>query len=170
MLDKAFKFLDQLTQLFNVAGTLLIVGLMVLIGSDVLGRQAFNTPISGVPEMVSLSIVAIVFLQVPQALRSGRFTRSDALLNYFWQSRPRLAKVMEVFFDMIAIGILFALLYAAWPLFIIDWERNTFVGAVGDFTAPVWPVKLVIVIGTVMLILQFVSRIVRAVTEPETTL
>jgi len=141
--------------------TVLIVGLMAMIGADVFGRQAFNAPISGVPEMVSLSIVAIVFLQVPQALRSGRFTRSDALLKLVWQKRPALARAMEMLFDAIAIGILCALVYAAWPLFVKDWQRNTFVGAVGDFTAPVWPVKLILVVGTALLILQFLARLIR---------
>lgn len=159
-----FIWLDRVTQLFNVAGTVLIVGLMILIGSDVFGRQAFNSPIAGVPEMVSLSIVAIVFLQVPQALRSGRFTRSDALLKLIWAKRPVLARAMELVFDAIAIAILCALVYAAWPLFMKDWERNTFVGAVGDFTAPVWPVKLILVVGTALLILQFLARLIRLAT------
>ena len=162
--DKALEFLDNTTALFNIAGTALIVGLMVLIGADVFGRTAFNIPIAGVPEIVSLSIVAIVFLQVPQALRSGRFTRSDALLKWVWRSKPRLALGMELLFDTIAILTLLALLYAAWPLFIKDWDANTFVGAVGDFTAPVWPVKLIMVIGTGLLIAQFLGRVFKLVT------
>ena len=167
MLDRVLRLLDGVTMVFNVAGTVLIVGLMVLIGADVAGRQAFNAPIPGVPEMVSLSIVAIVFLQVPQALRSGRFTRSDALINLLWQRRPRLAAIVELAFDAIAIAILGALLYAAWPLFLKDWQRNTFVGAVGDFTAPVWPVKLMLVLGTALLMAQFAARIVRMATGRE---
>ncbi|MFD0914883.1 TRAP transporter small permease subunit [Pseudahrensia aquimaris] len=162
--DAVFAWLDRITQIFNVAGTALIVALMVLIGADVFGRQAFNAPISGVPEMVSLSIVAIVFLQVPQALRSGRFTRSDALLKLAWRKTPRFAKTLEIVFDAVAVGILGALVYAAWPLFVKDWQRNTFVGAMGDFTAPVWPVKLILVVGTVLLIAQFLARIVKLTT------
>ncbi|MGI9356806.1 MAG: TRAP transporter small permease subunit [Rhizobiaceae bacterium] len=168
-MHSVLRFLDGLTQALNVVGTLLIVGLMLLIGADVVGRGAFSAPISGVPELVSLSIVAIVFLQVPQALRAGRFTRSDAVLGWLQNRRPSIARSLEVAFDIIAILLLAALLYAAWPLFVKDWEANTFVGAVGDFTAPVWPVKLVIVIGTVMLMLQFASRILRGITEAETT-
>jgi TRAP-type C4-dicarboxylate transport system permease small subunit len=88
----AFSLLDRITMLFNVTGTLLIVALMVLIGADVFGRQAFNAPVSGVPELVSLSIVAIVFLQVPQALRSGRFTRSDSVISLVLKRWPRAAR------------------------------------------------------------------------------
>jgi TRAP-type mannitol/chloroaromatic compound transport system permease small subunit len=160
------RILDAITQGFNVIGTLLIVALMVLIGGDVFFRNAFNAPIAGVPELVSLSIVAIVFLQVPQALRAGRFTRSDALLGRIMERHPRAGQAMEVVFDILAIALLCALVYAAWPLFVKDWERNTFIGAVGDFTAPVWPVKLIIVVGTTLLIAQFIARIVRTLRGP----
>ena len=156
-----YRILDSATQVLNVIGTVLIVALMLLIGADVIGRGAFSAPVTGVPEMVSLSIVAIVFLQVPQALRAGRFTRSDALLGWMKLNRPRIARWLEIFFDIVAIALLGALLYASWPLFIKAWEANTYVGAAGNFTAPVWPVKLIIVIGTAMLILQFMARIAR---------
>jgi len=169
MLAALLKGLDALTQALNVIGTLLIVGLMLLIGTDVIGRGAFNAPVAGVPELVSLSIVAIVFLQVPQALRAGRFTRSDAVLGWLKEKRPGMARWLELVFDITAIVLLAALLYASWPLFVKAWEANTFVGAVGDFTAPIWPVKLVIVVGTIMLMLQFVARILRAFTGEEAT-
>ena len=81
--------LDALTIAFNVIGTMLIVALMVLIGADVAGRGLFNAPISGVPELVTLSIVVIVFLQIPQTMRAGRLTRSDAILEAVRSRAPR---------------------------------------------------------------------------------
>lgn len=159
--------LDGITQVLNVIGTILIGGLMLLIGGDVLLRNFFDAPIAGVPEMVALTIVAIVFLQVPQTLRAGRFTRSDALLNSIRAARPGLARAMEIAFDLAAIALLGALLYASWPLFTQSWIRDTFVGAIGDFTAPVWPVKLVICIGTFMLMAQFAARILRLLSADE---
>ncbi|MDA8869884.1 TRAP transporter small permease [Rhizobiaceae bacterium] len=160
MIGRVLRALDAATQALNIAGTILIVGIMLLIGADVLSRNLFNAPLAGVPEMVALSIVAIVFLQVPQALRAGRFTRSTAVLGAISSARPRVGRAFEYTFDVLAIFLLSALLYASWPLFTQSWLRNTFVGAVGDFTAPVWPVKLVIVVGTAMLMAQFAARIV----------
>ncbi len=153
--------LDGATVAINVAGTLLIVAIMLLIGADVLARNLFDAPISGVPEMVALSIVAIVFLQVPQTLRAERFTRSTAVLDAIRGRAPRVARIMETVFDTSAILLLGALLYASWPLFTKSWQNNTFVGALGDFTAPLWPVKLIICIGTAMLMAQFAARIFR---------
>ena len=49
---------------------------MVLINIDVFSRYLFNAPVTGVPLVITLSIIAIVFLQLAAALRGGRVTRS----------------------------------------------------------------------------------------------
>lgn len=155
------RWLDRLTLAANVGGSLLILGLTLLIGLDVAGRNLAGAPLSGVPEMVSLSIVAIVFLQAPQALRAGRMTRSDSLISALARRAPRLARGIETVFDLIAIGVVGAIVYATWPILLRAWERSEFVGAVGDFTAPVWPVKVTILLGGTLLALQFAARILR---------
>ena len=155
------RFLDGLTQALNIGGSLLIFGLMMLIGADVVGRNLFGTPISGVPEMVTLSIVAIVFLQIPQALRAGRMTRAEALITRIKRAAPQLGAAIETTFDLAAMLVVGTIVYATWPIFTRAVQRNEFVGAVGDFTAPVWPVKAMIIIGASVLTLQFAARIVR---------
>ncbi|MGD1888721.1 MAG: TRAP transporter small permease subunit [Cohaesibacteraceae bacterium] len=155
------KALDGITALANVAGSLLILALVVLIAADVMGRNAFASPISGVPELVSLSIVAIVFLQAPQALRSGRFTRSDGVIQILHDRLPTLAKWLETAFDLIGICVLAAILYAHLPILVRSWQRNDFVGAIGDFTAPTWPVKAMLALGATLLALHFLARIIR---------
>ena len=155
------RWLDRLTITANVGGTALILGLVLLIGADVAGRNLLGAPISGVPEMVSLSIVAIVFLQAPQALRAGRMARSDAALGMLRARAPRAAAALESLYDALAVLVVGAILYATWPIFARAWERGEFVGAVGDFTAPTWPVKVMILIGGTLLALQFAARIAR---------
>lgn len=161
------RWLDTLTQVANICGSVLISGLVLLIGADVLSRNLFNAPISGVPEMVTLSIVAIVFLQAPQALKAGRMTRSDALIGYFEPRKPGFVRALKTLYDVLATCVVGAILYATWPIFMKAWTRSEFVGAAGDFTAPVWPVKLMILIGGCLLMLQFLARIVRRYIVPE---
>ncbi|MFN3547173.1 MAG: TRAP transporter small permease subunit [Mesorhizobium sp.] len=145
---------DAISNALNVIGTLLILGLVVLVNADVLGRNLFLAPISGVPEIVSMSIVAIVFLQVSQAFRKGRFTRTDALLDAIARRAPRLRAAIELVYVAAALALVWFLLSASWPLFEKAWQRNTYIGTVGDFTAPEWPVKLIILIGCAALIMQ----------------
>jgi TRAP-type mannitol/chloroaromatic compound transport system permease small subunit len=80
--------LDRLFGAMNALGSLWILVLMALMNLDVAGRNLFNTPVRGVTEMVSLSIVGIVFLQLADTLHSGRFTRAEVLLERLKRSRP----------------------------------------------------------------------------------
>ncbi len=161
------RLLDWLTQVANICGSVLILGLMLLIGADVFSRNVFNAPISGVPEMVTLSIVAIVFLQAPQALKAGRITRSDALINFLSSRAPRTEKVLESIYDLLGFGVVAAIMYATYPILIKSWQRDDFIGAVGDFTAPTWPVKAMILLGCALLACQFIARILRRLTVRE---
>lgn len=155
------KVLDTVTLAANVVGSCLIVGLVALITTDVIGRNFFGAPVAGVPEIVSLSIVAIVFLQAPQALRAGRLTRSDGVIDLLKARMPRVATGLETLFDLVGAAVLCAILYSHWPIMTRAWARGDFVGAVGNFTAPTWPVKAMLALGAALLALQFLARILR---------
>jgi TRAP-type C4-dicarboxylate transport system permease small subunit len=157
----AVRWFGRFVSALNAVGTVGILGLMVLINTDIAGRALFGAPISGVPEMVSLSIVGIVFLQLPHTLRVGRVTRSDALMRVLQRRAPRLLEWLEVVYNLIGAALVAVLFHASLPLFVRAWTDNVFEGAEGDFTAPVWPVKLIILIGTAALATQFAINVWR---------
>ncbi len=158
---RALRLLDGATQACNLAGSLLILVVTLAVGADVLGRGAFGAPIPGVPELVTLSIVAIVFLQGPAALRAGRLPRAEAADVFLKESAPGLARALADLGDLAGAAIMGVVLWASWPIAVRAWERGEFVGAVGDVTAPVWPVKAALLIGVALLLLQFLARIAR---------
>ena len=49
------RWIGTVSMTLNIAGTALIFVVMALVNADVIGRTAFGLPISGVPEIVSLS-------------------------------------------------------------------------------------------------------------------
>ena len=155
-LDRAVTVFNGLSSALNALGTVWILALMLLICADVIGRAFFRRPIAGVPEMVSLSIVGIVFLQLASTLRSGKMTRSDMLLNTLMKRVPKLGYVLELIFNVAGAYIVYIIFRASYPRFLTAVERGEFVGAVGHFTAPTWPVKLILVVGAAALALQFV--------------
>ena len=57
--------------------------------------------------------------------------------------------------------LLIILFSASIPLFTRAWQINEYVGAEGDFMAPIWPVKLIILIGCVAGSLQFLLMAAR---------
>ena len=159
--------IDMITQGLNVLGSCLIVALMLLVGFDVAGRNLFGAPVSGVPEIVTLSIVAIVFLQIPQALKEGRVTSSEAVMSVLNRKSPATARVLETIFDLLGVLVIAIIVWTTWPLLVRAWVRSDFIGAIGEFTAPTWPVKLTIVVGGTVLILQFLIRIYRRYTRAQ---
>lgn len=155
------RLLDTVTSALNVLGSALILVLMALVGVDVAGRNLFGAPVAGVPEMVTLSIVAIVFLQIPAALRAGRMTQSDGFLNWLTRRYPSCGRALATLFDLAGVAVLWVIVSTTWPIFTRAWERSEFIGALGDFTVPVWPVKLTLMLGGTVLLLQFLARIWR---------
>lgn len=141
----------------NAAGTLWIIGLMILINADIIGRGAFHHPIAGVPELVSFSIVGIVFLQLAHTLRSGSMTRSDVLLAVLERRAPRVRLMLLTIFHVIG-GLLLAMIaWKFWPSVTAAWlhpERN-FMGNPGFFTISQWPLFALIFLGIVATSIQF---------------
>jgi len=148
--------LHRLTQALNALGTLIIIGLMLLINTDIVGRTGFGAPVRGVTELVSLSIVGIVFLQLADTLRSGRFTRADMLLNRLKRTRAPLAAALQAVYHLLGATLMFIILWAAWPSLVESIRIREYVGALGDFTAPVWPVRLMMLVGLGVTALTFV--------------
>lgn len=144
----------------NAVGTLGIIALMVLINADVFGRAVLNHPILGVPEIVRLVIVGIVFLQAAHTLASGRLTRSTLGLDVVGKYVPAIRTAMDVFFHIVG-AVLFALIaWGGWPQLVKSWNRGEYLGAEGVFAAPVWPVKALVILGCVTVSLQFVRSAV----------
>ncbi|MDH4149930.1 MAG: TRAP transporter small permease [Betaproteobacteria bacterium] len=139
----------------NVAGALLVVMLLVLINVDSLGRTFFSNSILGVHEIVELSLVAIVFLQLGDAVRSGRLMRSDGLLTILDQRLPVVARSMRAFFDLVSVAFLVLIVVGGVPRFMESYRNNEFKGTAQLFTVPEWPVKLIIVVGAIAAILAF---------------
>lgn len=146
---------EGLLSLLNSIGTLWIFALMIVISLDVLGRTALNAPLPGVLELVRLSIVAIVFIQLGHTLRAGRITRADNLLRILQRRHPRVGFGLQALFELAGTGIFVVLFHASLPLFLRSWVSGEYAGIEGYITYPVWPVRLIILIGSVCAGLQF---------------
>jgi TRAP-type mannitol/chloroaromatic compound transport system permease small subunit len=144
-----------LLSLLNSIGTLWTFGLMVVITLDVIGRTAFNAPLPGVLELVRLSIVGIVFIQLGHTLRAGRITRADNLILKLQARLPRLGFGIQALFELAGVVVFIVLFQASLPLFFRSWASGEYAGVEGYVTYPVWPVRLIILIGSACAGVQF---------------
>jgi len=149
------RIFDSIISIMNSVGTVWVFILLILLNMDIFGRFLFNYPIRGVPEIVSLSIVALVFMQITHTLKVGRLTRSEAALNWVGRKLPRLKSFIDGIFHLVGTALFLIILKGSLPMFVKSWRIDEYVGAEGDFMAPVWPVKLIIVIGCIAAALQF---------------
>lgn len=151
---RLFSF-ETIISVMNSIGTVWVFVLLIIINLDIGGRALFNHPVRGVPEIVAMSIVACVFLQLAHTLKAGRLTRSDILMNWLDTRLPRLKQFLEGIYYLIGAGLMAVIFKASIPFFQKAWRIGEYVGAEGDFMAPVWPVKLIILIGCVAATIQF---------------
>jgi tripartite ATP-independent transporter DctM subunit len=145
----------------NGLGTVWIFVMMVLINADVLSRALFNLPISGVPLVISLSIIAIVFLQLPDALRNGRMTRNEVVLSRLEAKGSAWAHILHALFHLAGLATMVVVCIYGYPLFVKAWNTGAYYGNLGDFTFAEWPIKLIVLIGAASCGLQFLVHAAR---------
>src|SRR5690606_293444 len=90
--QSAARAFDRIILLMNGAGVVWVFALTFLICADILGRELFDRPIRGVTEIVSLSLVASVFLQLAFAVHRDRLTRAEVLLGPLDANAPKASR------------------------------------------------------------------------------
>ena len=151
-----------LVGVLNAAGVVWVFALMFLISADIVARTLFDDPIAGVTEMVSLSLVACVFLQLAHAVLHGRLMRVEMFLTPLEQRAPAAASAWRVLFALLGVGLLAALVLGSWPDLVSAWATSEFAGVEGIFTVPVWPIKLLIVVGSTIAGVELLRQLARA--------
>lgn len=148
----------RLTEALARLGSLWIMVVMVLVCADIAGRYLLNRPIPGVAEVVALSIVAIVFLQLTHTLRLERFVRSDVFIVPLIAKRPRAGYALQCAHHLAGAVLCLMIVAFAAPALLEVWREGDYVGTPGVFTAPKWPVHFVVCMGSLLTGLQFLRH------------
>ncbi|GGA15244.1 hypothetical protein GCM10011498_14470 [Amylibacter cionae] len=151
--------LGTVAAIMSSIGTLCVGALMALVVADVLGRNFFNAPITGVSEIAARTIVAIVFLQVAAAIQQKRLTRADFLVRRFERSSPRFVCLLEIIFALTGAVVFALILWASWPKLIDAWYGSEFFGVQGVFTIPTAPFRAITVFGCAVASLSAFYRV-----------
>lgn len=151
----------------NIAGTLVVLALVAVVNFDVVARGVFNAPFLGAVEVVQFSMVLIVFLQLPDVVRVNRLTRSDGFLVIIGKRMPRFTAALTHVIETVSAIFMALVAIAIWPEFTEMWRTKDYFGVPGVFTAPWWPIKLVIFLSSVLCVLVFVFKVLRPAQKPE---
>ncbi|MEM9027326.1 MAG: TRAP transporter small permease [Pseudomonadota bacterium] len=158
LVDRLYFALSIFSRGVNALGTLVVLGLVAIVNFDVVARGVFNAPFKGTFELVQFSIILIVYLQLPDVIRAGRLTRSDGFLLIVGQSRPQLTRMVRRVIDLVSAILMLLIAITMWPEVVESWETNDFFGTPGIFTAPWWPVRLVVFLSAVLCCLLWLLK------------
>jgi TRAP-type mannitol/chloroaromatic compound transport system permease small subunit len=145
---------DRLIYWANWLGSMWIFCMMLIVVFDVAMRFAYS-PVSGPKEIIEASIIIILYLQIAHTLKSGRITRSDAFYMRIVRSRPTVGHLLGAFFCLAGAGLMAAIMWEGWFKWIQSFEGGFYIGAVGVFAFPEWPVRLTLFVGCGLMGIQF---------------
>ena len=132
--------------------------MVALIVADVASRTLFDTPLRGVPEVVSLIIPGIVFLALGYLFAQDKLIASSVLLSRLQAYSPSTGAYLQFIFLLIGTAIAFAITVPS-AVALYDALRDAeFIGVEGNFTVPVWPQKLALVLGSLLLAVLCVAQ------------
>lgn len=139
----------------NAVGSVLILMLMLLILADVASRGLYNQPIHGVAELVGMSVIVVVFSQLASSARHGRMARAEIFIDGWRQANPRGGALLQTVWNLCGAAVCAILAVSTWPGLVEAWRTGEFIGNQGLFTAPVWPMRLAVVVGAALTTLQY---------------
>ncbi len=131
------------------AGLALLLSFLVV--ADVVGRTVFSAPVQGTPEIVSMSIVIICFLQASYAIRSGGMLRVEvvpALLP------GRLREALAAAGCLLGVLFFAVIVYGGFDGFLHAWRSGEYEGE-GALRIATWPARFVVVGGAALAALNY---------------
>ena len=160
LLHKVNSVVTSVAIVANAIGTLVVLALVAVVNYDAIARGAFDKPFIGAVEVVQFTMVLIVFLQLPDVVRVNRLTRSDGFLTVMDQRWPRLSHRVGQLIDSVSCVFMLLITITMWPEFLDMWETKDYFGVPGVFTAPWWPIKLVIFLSALLCSTLFALKVI----------
>jgi TRAP-type C4-dicarboxylate transport system permease small subunit len=152
LLDRWF---GAVVEAANAVASAWLFVMMAIVVLDVLGRFLFSAPIDGSNEITAMSVIAVLYMQIPYTLRAGRMTRSDAFHARLTALRPRFGNGLAFVYHVAGACLMAAIMFAAWPKWLNSYHSDFYVGVKDVFTFPEWPMLLIIFLGCGMTAVQF---------------
>ena len=152
--------IDAINAMIGTVAAYLVYVVMGIIGYEVVMRTLFNKPTAWVHDLSGWLLVFYIFLGGAWALQKGYFVRVDVAYMHF---PARVQAAIELFAGTTLMALF------AWIMITKGFEfgmRSYNVGetsANGSWEGRVWPAKLVMPVGMILLSLAWASRAIRAV-------
>ena len=159
--DAGSRFVDvllaRLSEVMLVIAALLGFALAFIVCADVGGRYFFNAPIQGTPELVSMTIVIICYLQAAYAIRSGGMINVDAL---YMHMPTRMKALVAALGSLLGFALFALIFWGSWDRALDSFIGGEFEGE-GAMRVPAWPTRWVLVAGAGLACLTYLLLAIR---------
>ena len=143
-------------------GTLLIVGLMLVISADVFARNLLGASLPLVSELGALMLVMIVYLQLATTVRADRLARTEIFFVPFRDKHPVAGAMLGAVFDLVGAAMIGLIAWSTAGILSKDYASGEYIGVTGIATLPTWPFRLLILVGVTVAAIECVLRSIAA--------
>lgn len=153
---------DVLTSVSGVLSAAAVVALLLVVTSDAVARHLGGGSIKGGLEIAEVLLVVAVFLGLAPAQRAGFNVATTMVVD---RAPKRLAGFMR------GAGLVLSALFAAWLFWASYGEAVESVqvreSLYGLTRIPLWPARLAVAIGSLLLLAQIAATALRPPAEPD---
>lgn len=154
---------DRLSKALMVLAAVWAFGLTFMILADIIGRGAFDAPINGTSELVTASIVIIVFLQAGYAIRSRSMLRADFLVEHL---PPKVQRVLLAVGYLLGAAFFLMVITGGWDESIRSFTEGEYEGE-GALRVPSWPARWTVLGGSAIAMINYLVLAFVDVFKPE---
>ncbi len=131
--------------------------IMLLITADVLSRLLLNKPFAGTAEIVSSIIIVVCFMEIPYVAVKGAHVRSTTFYDKMNSSGKTAIDILAAVLGIIVYA---CIIRASWPGLLNAIEINE-AEIAGSLRITTIPGRFIIILGSLLMILEFVNEIVK---------
>jgi TRAP-type mannitol/chloroaromatic compound transport system permease small subunit len=158
-MKKFLKIIDQISEQSGKAISFLIIFLVGVILFEIFSRYLFNSPTIWAHEVSQMIYGAYVILLGAYVLKRGGHVNVEILYQRF---QPRTRAIIDLFTWLLFFYFCGLLLWKgggmAWESFLVRETEPT------AFAPPVYPIKMTIPLGALLILLQGLARFIRDLT------
>lgn len=151
------RALERVCTILNyiAAGWLMLIAVVIFV--EVVGRGVFSSFLGG-DEIVTNSVPAIVFLQVPLAILTGSMLRTTITFDHL---NKKWRHIVNAFAYLMAMCLFIGIAVGGWTDMIKGWEIGEYQG-IGALEVPVYPVRTIIIASAIFITLIYFVLLIRA--------
>jgi TRAP-type C4-dicarboxylate transport system permease small subunit len=154
------RFVGEVTKTAGVIAGVFILGLMLLVAFDVIGRYILNQPIPGTLEISESAAVFMAFFAFAWAQRRHRHIRIEMAIQYFPSRARQFMDVVALFFGLFVFA---CIAWLALKSGLSSWAAREY--STGIVRFPLYPGKLAVPLGAALACLQYVTEIYLSISQ-----